>query len=93
VISAVYQVLGWRSAGKINLSGHFAAAIRQPMATGFAAGPKQIVYRQEKGELVTKSPFITLFAGAQKLNVMPVVAALMVAPPIVSLLASREQTW
>jgi hypothetical protein len=29
----------------------------------------------------------------QKLNVMPVVAALIVAPPMVSLKASREQTW
>src|SRR5450631_185029 len=36
-------------------------------------------------------PLHPIFAGAQKLNVMPVVAALMVAPPMVSLAASREQ--
>src|ERR1700730_18341924 len=54
---------------------------------------KQFAGRREKGGLVAKSPFNSYFVGAQKLNVIPVVAALMVAPPIVSLLASREQTW
>jgi hypothetical protein len=49
--------------------------------------------KTRKGGLVTKSPLHPLFTGAQKLNVIPVVAALMVAPPIVSLAASREQTW
>src|SRR5216683_208591 len=38
-------------------------------------------------------PLHHLFFSAQKLNVIPVVAALIVAPPIVSLAASREQTW
>src|SRR4030088_2844521 len=40
-----------------------------------------------------RTPLHHLRAGAQKLNVIPVVPALMVAPPIVSLLPSRPQTW
>ncbi len=61
------------------------------MAIGILNSNRSRRFQNDKGGLVIKSPFIT-FVSAQKLNVIPVVAALIVAPPIVSLPASREQT-
>jgi hypothetical protein len=55
----VYQVLSWRGAGKISFSGHFAAAIRQPMAIGILGRNRNKSFKDEKGGLVTESPFIT----------------------------------
>jgi hypothetical protein len=40
---------------------------------------------KQKGDSSPSPPLISRFVRAQKLNVMPVVAALMVAPPIVLL--------
>src|SRR6185437_3980408 len=46
-----------------------------------------------KGDSLSSPPPHPCSVAVQKLNVMPVVAALIVAPPIVSLPASREQIW
>jgi hypothetical protein len=63
------------------------------MAIGIPGSDRNKSLKDEKkGDSVT-SPPSSLFVSAQKLNVIPVVAALMVAPPIMSLAASREQTW
>jgi hypothetical protein len=64
------------------------------MAIGILGCNRNKSFKDEKkGGLVIKSPFIEYSLATQKLNVIPVVAALIVAPPIVSLAASREQTW
>jgi hypothetical protein len=81
----VYQVLSWRGAGKISFSGHFAAAIRQPMAIGILGCNRNKTFKDEKRGTPHRVPLHHLLISAQKLNVIPVVAALMVAPPIVLL--------
>jgi hypothetical protein len=65
--------------------GILAAAIRQPKRLDSLAAIETNRLNTKKGGLVTKSPFITGFVTVQKLNVMPVVAALIVAPPMVLL--------
>src|ERR1700736_1511106 len=60
VLLAVYQVLPRRGAGKTNFSGHFAAAIRQPMAIGFA-GSESTKTRKRGTRL--QVPLHQLFVG------------------------------
>ncbi len=50
--------------------------------------PGRIIANTKKGDLIV--PLLPAHGNDQKLNVMPVETALSVAPPIVSLAASRE---
>jgi hypothetical protein len=67
------------------------AAVQRPI--GILGSHRNKPFQERKRRTRDQVPRHRIFAGAQKLNVMPVVAALMVAPPMVSLAASREQTW
>jgi hypothetical protein len=55
------------------------------MAIGASRAQPNKPLKHEKGGLVAKVPLHPVFVSAQKLNVIPVVAALIVAPPIVLL--------
>ena len=62
------------------------------MAIGFLGGENNRLKTRKRGTR-HQVPLRHLCISAQKLNVIPVVAALIVAPPIVLLLESRLQTW
>ncbi len=61
-----------------------------PWRLEFAAAIEIILQNEKRG--THQVPLHHILVGAQKLNVIPVVAALIFAPPMVSLEASREQT-
>jgi hypothetical protein len=70
----------------------FTIAIRKPdRRLGSSARSRQVTSDAKKGDSLSSPPLHT-FDSRQKLNVIPVVAALSVAPPIVLFAASREQT-